>query len=282
MRIRFPGLLLAVSAAHLAAAPAETSPGAAPQGWEVSPTRQEIEVGPGETKTFAVKIERDPGPISDQTRIRFTLSPGDWDISRDGAVQLFPPQTLPDSACTWATFSPAEFSLPPGAAAFVRISVSVPEKTPPGLRRFGVFFEEHSIVPPQRNGARRLVMRYRLSTLVYVTVPEVTRAFALGDVRMERQPQGDIAVHALLRNPGTAHLRPSQWVEVRDAQGRTLAATNPAPTMVLLPGRELEVNMTVPAGALPPASLAVRYLVDAGAGLPLQSATVTLAGPPGG
>lgn len=282
MKVGFSGLLLVVLATSLTAARAEPAPPVSTQGWEVSPTRQELQVGPGETRTFAVKVERDPAPATDQTPVRFTLSPGDWDISRTGEVQLSPHQTLADSACAWATFSPTEFSLPPGAAARVRISVSVPQKTPPGLYRLGVFFEEHSVVPPQRTGSRRLVMRYRLSTLVYVIVPELTRAFALGDVKMERAPGGEIVIHALLRNPGTAHLRPAHWIEVRDAQGQSIAATNPAPTMVLLPGRDLEVSLTLPASAVRGAALAVRYVVDAGEGLPIQAATVQLAGPPGG
>lgn len=258
------------------------APGAAAQGWQVSPARQEIRVAPGESRTFPVRVERDALPGAPDQAVRFTIAPGDWDIGRQGEMLLYPPQTTADSACDWATFSPTGFTLLPGAAADVRVTVSVPPGTPPGLRRLGLFFEEHSPVPPAGPQTRRLVMRYRLSTLVYVVVPEPERQFALGEVDVARAERGEVVVHAVLRNPGALHLRPTHWVEVRDAAGRTMLRTEATPTMVLLPGRELEVELRAPAGDRPAEPVQIRYVVDPGDNLALQAATARLDPPPGG
>ena len=256
--------------------------GAAAQGWQVSPARQEIRVAPGESRTFPVRIEREAQPEAPGETIRFTIAPGDWDIGRRGEMLLYPPQTTADSACDWATFSPTGFTLAPGAAADVRVTISVPPGTTPGLRRLGLFFEEHSPVPPAGPESRRLVIRYRLSTLVYVVVPEPDKQFALGSVSVERAAAGDVLVHAVLRNPGALHLRPTHWVEVRDGAGKTLLRTEATPTMVLLPGRELEVDLRAPSGDRSEGPVQIRYVVDPGENLALQAATAQLDPPPGG
>jgi len=274
MRARVPFVVMSLLA--------PCGPVAVAQGWQVSPARQEIRIAPGESRTFPVRIERDAQPDAPDEAIRFTIAPGDWDIGRSGEMLLYPPQTMADSACDWATFSPTGFSLEPGAAADVRVTISVPPGTTPGLRRLGLFFEEHSPVPPAGPQSRRLVIRYRLSTLIYVVVPEPERGFELGGVRVERAPAGDVVVRAVLRNPGTLHLRPTHWIEVRDGTGKTLLRTEATPTMVLLPGRELEVSLRAPSGDGTAGPAQIRYVVDPGDDLALQAATAPLDPPPGG
>lgn len=277
MRAR-ASLLAAALLAPLAAAALPVSA----QGWQVSPARHEIRVAPGESRTFPVRVEREAQLGAPDDEIRFTIAPGDWDIGRLGEMLLYPPQTVPDSACGWATFSPTEFRLKPGAAADMRVTVDVPPGTPPGLHRLGLFFEEHSPVPPAGPETRRLVIRYRLSTLIYVVVPEPEPQFALGDVRVEKESGGEVLVHAVLRNPGALHLRPTHWIEVRDAAGKILLRTEATPTMVLLPGRELEVDLRAPADERPGEPLQIRYVVDPGENLALQAATARLDPAPGG
>jgi hypothetical protein len=274
MRARVPFVVTGLLASWATAAGA--------QGWQVSPARQEIRVAAGASRTFPVRIERETQPDAPGEAIRFTIAPGDWDIGRSGEMLLYPPRTMADSACDWATFSPTEFTLKPGAAADVRVTISVPPGTAPGLHRLGLFFEEHAPVPPAGPESRRLVIRYRLSTLVYVVVPEPEKQFALGSVSVERAAAGDVVVHAVLRNPGALHLRPTHWIEVRDAAGRTLLRTEATPTMVLLPGRELEVDLRAPSGDRPEGPVQIRYVVDPGEDLALQAATARLDPPPGG
>jgi hypothetical protein len=274
MRARVPFVVLALAAPW--------APGAIAQGWQVSPARQEIRVAPGESRTFPVRIEREVRPDAPDEAVRFTIAPGDWDIGREGEMLLYPPQTMADSACDWATFSPTEFTLQPGAAADVRVTVTVPEGTAPVLHRLGLFFEEHSPVPPAGPETRRLVIRYRLSTLVYVVVPDPGRQFELGGVRVERVDGGEVLVRAVLKNPGALHLRPTHWIEVRDAAGKTLLRTEATPTMVLLPGRELDVTLRAPSGDRPAEPVQIRYVVDPGDNLALQAATARLEPAPGG
>ncbi len=248
------------------------------QGWVVSPSREELVVRPGETKTIVVRVERDAAPGEQAVPVRFTATPGDWDISRQGEVMLLPSESTPESANGWINFTPASFTLNPGAVASVRVSVTVPKETAAGLYRGGLFFEEHSVVPPAAAGAKRMVLRYRLSSLLYVQVPTLTRQFEIRSVEVKGDAEKGWLVFAVLENKGTQHLRPQHWVEVKDAAGAVVFKTEPKPTMPLLPAHQLEVALAFPKGFSPSPGLQVRYLVDAGKDLPLQATTLTLAG----
>jgi hypothetical protein len=240
------------------------------QGWLVTPARQELLVRPGETRTYVVRLEREALQGSSPEPVRFTAAPGDWDINRAGDVQLAPAQSLPQSACGWMTYSPAGFSLAPGGRRQVRVSISVPPETPPGVYRAGLFFEEHSVLPPRSDQASRLAIRYRMSSLIYVMVPPLEKKVAVREVEMTGLAAGGLVLRAVLDNLGIAHLRPQHWVEVRDAAGQLLLRTEPTPTMVLLPGRELEVQLRIPQELPGSGPFQVRYLVDVGRDLPLQ------------
>jgi len=188
---------------------------------------------------------------------------------------LAAPSSLPDSACGWTTFSPTDFTLEPGATGQVRVSVSVPAEVPAGEYRLGLFFEEHSVVPPQVGTTRRLVLRYRLSTLVYVMVPRLERKLLVREVEAT-DVSGTLSLHAVLENAGSMHLRPETWVEVLDAEGRLLLRTEPHPTMVLLPGRSLDVETDLTEPPPPARPVRIRYLVDVGRDLPLQATSLSI------
>lgn len=245
------------------------------QGWLVTPARHEMLVRPGETSTYVVRLEREAVRGTPPGSVRFSGTPGDWDISRTGEVILGPAQSMPLSACGWLAFSPASFTLPPAGLQQIRVSVSVPPETPPGVYRAGLFFEEHSVVPPRQGAGGQMVIRYRLSSLIYVMVPKLERKFALHDIEVRPAPDGGWSVRAVFDNPGTLHLRPEHWVEVRDPNGQLLLRTDPLPTMVVLPGHQLEVELAV-RKPLPPAErYEFRYLVDAARELPLQARTLS-------
>lgn len=248
------------------------------QGWLATPARHEMLVPPGKSSTFVVRLEREAIRGVAPEPVRFTVAPGDWDISRSGEVILAPPQSLPESANAWMIFSPAEFTLPPGGVQQVRVTISVPQEMPPGVYRAGLFFEEHSPLPPQQGVPRRVVIRYRMSTLIYVMVPPLQKKIAVHDVEVKGSTEGGLSVRAVLQNLGTVHLRPQHWVELRDGEGKLLLRTDSLPTMVVLPGRELEVELHLPKELPRVSSYQIRYLVDAGRDLPLQSTTLSVVG----
>lgn len=248
------------------------------QGWLVAPARQELLVSRGESRTFVVRLEREAVRGVPREPVRFTVAPGDWDISRSGEVILAPAQSLPASANAWMMFSPAECTLPPGGSQQVRVTISVPREMPPGVYRAGLFFEEHSTLPPQQGVPRRVVIRYRMSTLIYVVVPPLEKKITVRDVEVKGSAEAGLVIRAVLENRGTVHLRPQHWAEVRDGEGKLLVRTDPLPTMVVLPGRELEVELPLPRDLPRAPSYQIRYLVDAGRDLPLQSTTVSMVG----
>lgn len=263
---------LAPVAAFLAAALTD----AAAQGWVVSPAREEVSIAAGQTRTMVVRVQRDDPAGSGGSPVRFTVVPGDWDLTRRGSVIYAPAGSLPDSACAWAMFSPAEFTLEPGGAAHVRVSVTVPESTPAGLYRMALFYEEHSAVPPARADEKRVVFRYRLSTFVYVIVPDAAGRLDLAEVSASGDE--DRVVRAVLRNLGNLHLRPTHWVEVRDAAGDTIATSDRSPAPVVLPGREVDVQVPIPAVPDGSRPATIRYLVDPGAPQPLRAMTLPFEG----
>jgi len=247
------------------------------QGWLVAPARQELTLRPGESETFVVRLEREQAKTS-AGPVRFSVSPSDWDVTREGEVVLAPPQSSLESANGWVLFSPASFVLPAGGMQQIRVTVTVPLEMLPGVYRAGLFFEEQSTIPPQAEQTKRVVFRYRLSTLIYVMVPPLDKKVAVRDVEAKENSNGTVTIRALLANSGTMHLRPQQWVEVRDERGDTLLKTEPKPTMVLLPGHELVVELPLPQPLPRRVSYQIRYLVDAAPGLPLQSTILTLVG----
>ena len=122
-----------------------------------------------------------------------------------------------------------------------------------------------------------MVLRYRLSTLIYVIVPKTAKKLDVEDVLVSGSGAEGLNLTAVLNNTGTMHLRPKHWVEVADASGNVFAKLEPRPTMPVLPGHQLEVSVQVPKDQLrPSASYTVRYFVDADRELPLKASSVSL------
>lgn len=253
--------------------------GAQAQGWQVSPARQELVVLPGEAKTFAIRVERDASSV--KVPVRFTATPRDWDLSRTGETLEASAGTTPESANNWMTFTPAAFNLDPGAFTWVRVTLAVPKETAAGVYRAALFFEEHSAVPQAAEGTRRMVLRYRLSTLIYVIVPKVQKSLEVRDVALSGSAEQGLTLKAVLENSGTTHVRPQHWVEVSDAEGKVLAKLDPKPTMPVLARHQLEVSLVVPKDLLKAsASYNVRYFVDADKELPIKATSVALVAQP--
>lgn len=255
------------------------APALSAQGWQVSPARQEITIGPGQSRTFAIRVERESvGGIGE---VRFTATPRDWDLSRSGEVQEAAAATTPNSANGWMTFTPAVFNLQADGYALVRVTLSVPAETAPGVYRAALFFEEHSIVPPASQDTRRMVLRYRLSTLMYIIVPKIEKKLDVQDVLVSGSGAEGLTLTAVLNNTGTVHLRPKHWVEIADASGNVFAKLEPRPTMPVLPSHQLEVSVQVPKDLLRPSpSYTVRYFVDADRELPLKASSVNVISQP--
>jgi hypothetical protein len=250
------------------------------QGWLVSPSRQELNLHPGDSRTFAVRVERESGKGPAEA-VRFTATPSDWDISRSGDVELGNAGSLPHSANAWMTYTPATFPLNADGYNHVRVTISVPRGTAPGVYRAGLFFEEHSAVPEAASGTRRMVLRYRLSTLIYVVVGGTHKAIEVEDVAVSGSREEGLALTAVLDNTGTMHLRPEHWMEITDGEGKVLFKSERLPTMVLLPQHQLDVRLSVPRDKLPAASgYNVRYIVDADKELPLKASTVSVVSKP--
>lgn len=250
-------------------------PAAHAQGWQVSPVRHELTIPPGQSQTFAIRVEREAGNAAEP--VRFTATPRDWDLTRAGESVEANAGTLPESATGWMSFTPAVFNLKAGEYAWIRVTISVPKEAAAGVYRAGLFFEEHSAVPQSDAATRRMVLRYRLSTLIYVIVPRVEKSLEVHDLLATDSAAEGLRFTAVLENTGTVHLRPQHWIEVFDPHGKQLLKLEPVPTMVVLPKRQLAVAIQVPKEKLPASSsYTVKYFVDGDRELPLKATTVSL------
>ena len=139
-----------------------------------------------------------------------------------------------------------------------------------------------------------MMLRYRLSTLLYVIVPPNTRKLAIASLQLVSEapapavPQSGtagsspaplgpdappkVALRILLRNEGSIHLRPKHWIELRDDAGTVVYKTEPASMFPILPGRERNTRINLPVEILLKKQLQLKYFIDTGVHLPLQVA----------
>src|ERR1043166_6782579 len=239
-------------------------------GFMVSPGRVELPVKPGFERTFPVVVDfsKDEGEAG-LPNLRIAVRTEDWTLDPEGGLRTAPAGTLARSATPWLTLSTTEFVIAAGTKQVVRVTVTVPPGTPAGDYYAALYVEDRDPPPPPKEGERRLNIRYRFYSLVYVMVPELTRRGELKKIRVAYDGRA-VNVNSLLANGGNSHLRPVHSFEVRDEQDRAVARSEAKETTVLLGGSELSEGLSLKA-ALPPGKYKLIYQVDFGESQPVQA-----------
>jgi hypothetical protein len=141
--------------------------------FSLNPGKMELEVSPGTEKTAAFEIAAAAAVVPERGRIMVT--PTDWTILEDGSLTFRPPGSSEEhSASSWIAFSPSAFTLEAAQTQLVRITVTVPEKTKPGVYRMGLFVQERPSAAPPEPGLRVINVRVRYLFLLYVIVPPIS------------------------------------------------------------------------------------------------------------
>jgi len=192
-------------------------------------------------------------PFMNQSKIRLSVSPGqrafgeitlenpteqaktmhlyleDWYYLTDGsgAKEFLPPNSIPASACSWITFSPADIALPAFGKQKINYSVNVPAGAR-GARFAALFFEtavgKGGISRSERSAG--LDVNVRVATLFYVEVKgTVERSAKIGNLKV--RPSGknagwlDIALD--FENTGNSDITTSGSFNLMDDNGMVSA-----------------------------------------------------------
>lgn len=227
---------------------------------EASPLRVEIQVAPGGTHTQAVTITN---PGTTRARIRTTIS--DWQLTKDGAPQFETPMAgRPYAAAPWVRFAPPEFTLDPSQNGIVRFTVNVPADAPPGGYRTGLLFE---VVPESDDHAaatRRVVIRTRMATLIYINVGQPPPSIEMTNLEV-RGTAEQAQIVAVLKNSSRRTVRTKGTLIVSDSGGVPVAQII-VPDVPVLPESErmLEIGAADAMKPLPAGDYKVELTLDLG------------------
>jgi hypothetical protein len=237
--------------------------------FSINPGRMEVEVKPGTGKTISFEINAANAVTPERGRL--ILSPTDWAILEDGSLTFARAGTAERSAAPWILFSPSATTLEAGRTQLVRITVSVPEKTQPGVYRTGLFVEERPPATPPDPSLRVINVRVRFVFVLYVIVPPVASHAELVNVEMGAG-NGPPRLICEMKNTGNGHTRPLIFWSIRPNIGAAAEiAKGGVEATVLLPLATLKEPYVVQHEALAPGRYQVSVLVDFQDGRPQQS-----------
>ncbi|HLG14247.1 MAG TPA: hypothetical protein VJH03_07055 [Blastocatellia bacterium] len=230
----------------------------------ISPSRVVLPMKPGAETTIVVSlIYISPSGKAEPTRVTSYL--GDWTMNKQGKVEFYRPGTFPNSAAPWIVHSPGEMTIEPAKLNRIRVTISVPQDATPGDHLAVLFVEPRPDNLKLEKNRKRVQMKFRLGTVFYIMVPDVTRKGALDNLKAESVNEG-ILVTPRLRNDGNSHVRPTYSVKILDQTGVVVAEVPEMQSLPVLGGSEMDLPVLIEK-IIPAGSYSVKYRVDFGGGL---------------
>lgn len=212
----------------------------------ISPVRWEAAGKPGKTLRNVITVTGGARAIQ-----RVRLKVGDWMLTNEGTPVFAGAGSMPHSAASWIRFRPREFDVYPRQKKLVRVSIKIPEGTPPGTYLAALFFEPPATTEGAKPGAANIFIRGRIAFLIYVTVGNARPDGKILDVAWREMTKGKGPVVALkIRNDGDAHLRTNGTFSARSPSGKRYEGVLPA--LPILPGQTRWIPLEF-AGEAPPA-----------------------------
>lgn len=228
-------------------------------GLSLAPARMELEMKPGTETTVVINLDyRSTSGSAQPTRIVASLN--DWDITGDGRVEFYKPNTKANSASSWLVYSPAETTVTPGNIHSIRVTVSVPPDAAPGDHLTALIIEQRPDTIKFNQNARQMVVRYRMASVFYIKVPNLTRRGTLENLQARADAKG-ITITPTLKNEGNSVVRPTASVKIIDAAGKTVAELPEIEPLPLLGGSLMSQSLFIE-NALQPGAYSVKYRVD--------------------
>lgn len=235
------------------------SSSAGTDGIALAPARFELEMQPGSETTVVINMDYHAASAASQPS-RILASLNDWTIDRDGGLQFFKAGTQANSASPWMIYSPSEVTVQPGQTHSIRVTISVPKDAAPGDHLAALVIEQRPDTIKFNRSARQMLVRLRMASMFYITVPQTVRRGTLENLQATAGPQG-ITITPTLRNAGNSAIRPLSSVRITDSRGRTMIETEENESLPVLGGSLLSKPLTIDK-TLPPGTYTVKYRVD--------------------
>lgn len=257
-------ILLFASLTALVEVQAQTPRGAASSdsgtdGIALAPARFELEMQPGSETTVVVNLDYHTAR-TDAKPSRIVATLNDWTIDESGELQFFKAGTRSRSASPWIIYSPSEVTVQPGQTHSIRVTISVPKDAAPGDHLAALIVEQRPDTIKLNRGARQMLVRFRMASMFYITVPQTVRRGTLENLQAKAGPAG-ITITPTLKNDGNSAIRPISSIQIADARGRTLYELEEGETLPVLGGSSLSKPLTIDK-RLPPGTYTVKYKVD--------------------
>lgn len=206
--------------------------------WALPATAQNFSVQFGAQEFDARPGDRCVGdiPVSNTSEdpVTIRIFTGDWvRVPSEGEYRAVEgPGGEPRSLLNWMTYSPESMTLQPGERREINLEVNVPEDddTLSGSYWALIYVQGTPPVDPEalpsvesEEGAIgiRTVFRYVIRVMVTIQGTETSRSATFESLGFEPIEEGFQAV-ARFRNDGNTHMKPSVWLELRDAAGNTV------------------------------------------------------------
>ena len=228
-------------------------------GIALSPGRFELEMDPGTDTTVVINVDYRPG--ADPTKpARLVASLNDWTITKGAQIEYYPANTRPNSASSWLTYTPAEAAVLPGTVHQIRVTISVPQNATPGDHLTSLIIEQRPENLHATGNARQVVVKYRMASVFYIKVKNLTHKGDINELLAESTPEG-VVVKPTLRNEGNSMIRPLGSAKVIDSDGKVAAEIPDFEMMPVLAGSEVDQRFEIPA-ALRAGNYTVKCRVD--------------------
>lgn len=232
-------------------------------GIDVTPMTIEAVIPAGTEKTVGVAVDYDAGTATGKQQVaRLVARLQDWTISPNGELQFAAAGTLPRSAAGWVTFSPSEFNVAANGRQIVRFTISVPKDTQPGNYLVACYMEDRNPPPPPSEGEKKISVRFRYYTVIYVMVPGLTAEGELTGLQA-KMVNGFPRIATQMNNKGNSRLRPKHSVEIQDRNEKVVFSSQMSNTMVLLGNQSMETSYPIET-ELPAGNYKLIYTVDFG------------------
>ena len=229
----FPAFLFAL-VALLAATPAGAQVRA-----QVWPSKITVTTEPGKPARQSVLISN---LGADPVVVRVRAS--DWTLSPEGELALVPLGQTEHSLAGCLSFSPTSFSLAPGEARDVSVTLTLPPDGPP--TRWGVLLQETRPAVPRPGRLGPLAVAELGTTLYASRSPEGAARAELSSLDITPAGRDSVRVRVELRNEGDRHFYAGGEVTVQDSTGASLGSASLSRSVVL-PGADRFYTCVCPA-----------------------------------
>ena len=206
-----------------------------------SPSRLNFKVSPGGTQRAIITVTNNADQKHD-----FSVDFGDFDASRKGKSKWLEKGVLPRSCAEWLSASPSLFSLEPGEAQRIELTMDVPQDSAAFIARWAVtYIRLAEETRGQQEGSDGLIVNlnqsYRFGVYVFQTPPSAT--YAKGELIDFKFENDELKLR--LRNLGETFLKCNSYAELTNLQTGEVARLK-SRNFTVLPASNRDVSFIIP------------------------------------